>query len=501
MAQFRLTSDSSGLFSFGHRVRDLVSNALRRSAVRQVLAFVLVMSVVLAALVKLHIGYREMVEIAVYAFLFAIFVFRPVMLIILLLSMDLFLVEFLHFSLNIPVINISASKIIGAVLIVATLVDLAVKRRKANWGERRIGYLLILFLFVYILSSITAVDRILALTFLFRFVQCLIFYFVLINLVTDTRKFVILTSFFIGFVTINAFFAIMQAVRHHQLRVIGYLLNPNLLALNSLAALTFCLCLITVVKRRWVKNALIFAIFLFVVTVILTQSRAPIFGMGILFIVLFIFYRKKSFLITLLIVTILALSYLIPMGYTQRVSSYVEKMRAGEIFETSRQNLIKAGWQMFLDHPILGVGPGNFYYLYGAKYGPEVVQDYRKRASHNSYMTYLSENGILGFLLFIMILIAIFYDLIKNRKTIVASRDVVLLRISDALILNIFLICIVGFFHHALFKRMSFYYIGMAYAAIHIARNLVASRSSGADSLAEPQEPQRSLPDRTLKTP
>ena len=128
---------------------------------------------------------------------------------------------------------------------------------------------------------------------------------------------------------------------------------------------------------------------------------------------------------------------------------------------------------MFRDHPILGVGPGNFYIMYGYKYGPTMLKDYAFRASHNSYLGYLSETGVVGFSVFIVLLVIIFYDLIKNRKRIIASGDLMLLRISDSFIMNLILLCIIAFFYDTIFTRLSFYFIGMGYVAIKITHELL----------------------------
>jgi len=57
--------------------------------------------------------------------------------------------------------------------------------------------------------------------------------------------------------------------------------------------------------------------------------------------------------------------------------------------------------RLIADHPLVGVGPGNF---------PRYISDYADlpphgpRASHNMYLLYASENGILGLLLFLVVL-------------------------------------------------------------------------------------------------
>ena len=454
-------------------IMDTIQRVLSKDATRQALAFILVMMVVFFAFFALHLKSDQLIQIAMYALLLSIFIFKPFMIIVLLLAMDLFLVEFMHFSMKIPILNLSANKIIGVFLLMAILIDLAVRRKKVYFGDKKIGVVLLIFLGVYGLSCIIAVNKVEALTALFKLVQFFILYFALINVIGGVNQFIVLTGFYISFVTINSIVALIQAITGGLERVSGYEYNPNSLAMNCLLSLTFCLCLIPVIKNRLVKRLLFVIVFINVLTTILTQSRAPLFAMVVLFLLVYLFYRQRAFIVLLIIVSVLGAAFLVPTKYTERVTNYVQKLQTGEVFETTRWNLIRGAWYMFRDHPILGVGPGNFYIMYGYKYGPTMLKDYAFRASHNSYLGYLSETGVVGFSVFIVLLVIIFYDLIKNRKRIIASGDLMLLRISDAFIMNLILLCVIAFFYDTIFTRLSFYFIGMGYAAIKITHELL----------------------------
>jgi O-antigen ligase len=72
---------------------------------------------------------------------------------------------------------------------------------------------------------------------------------------------------------------------------------------------------------------------------------------------------------------------------------------------TTRVDLLRGGINIFLQYPLFGVGPGNFKYISG-KYLPIRMNLY----SHNTFITVLTEFGIIGFLFFIGICLRI----IKN---------------------------------------------------------------------------------------
>jgi len=55
----------------------------------------------------------------------------------------------------------------------------------------------------------------------------------------------------------------------------------------------------------------------------------------------------------------------------------------------------KAGWRMFLDHPIIGVGALNFG-VWFAEYFPERSHMMWGRVAHSLYFTLIPEMGIIG---------------------------------------------------------------------------------------------------------
>ena len=75
-----------------------------------------------------------------------------------------------------------------------------------------------------------------------------------------------------------------------------------------------------------------------------------------------------------------------------------------------RIKLWKAGWKMFLDHPIIGVGPNNYGVWLPYYYPGRIGYRMWGRAAHSVYVTILSEMGIVGVLLFLAMLIANWRD-------------------------------------------------------------------------------------------
>jgi O-antigen ligase len=109
-----------------------------------------------------------------------------------------------------------------------------------------------------------------------------------------------------------------------------------------------------------------------------------------------------------------------PPTYWDRIHSITEE-GADKGTGEERVYTWKIGWHMFLDNPILGVGQGNFPYVFRkyeikAGHGEEGYhgRSVSGRQAHSIYITMLSELGIIGTCIFIGIIINMF----NNLKTI-----------------------------------------------------------------------------------
>jgi hypothetical protein len=124
---------------------------------------------------------------------------------------------------------------------------------------------------------------------------------------------------------------------------------------------------------------------------------------GLVAVALYLFYqtRHKVFYLVFAGLVALALVNYAPPQYLDEISSIDTNSYQRDTGAT-RIEAWKAGWEMFKDHPILGVGVHNF--------GPWLSDYYDRnlnpakqwgRAAHSLYFTLLPEMGIVGTLFFI----------------------------------------------------------------------------------------------------
>jgi putative inorganic carbon (hco3(-)) transporter len=92
---------------------------------------------------------------------------------------------------------------------------------------------------------------------------------------------------------------------------------------------------------------------------------------------------------------------------------------AGVELDPVRTYLIQAGWQMFRDHPLTGVGFGGFQHALLTTYKSFLPANPPATLSHTSAITILSEQGLIGGLLFLAFLALLLREVVDSlvRRT------------------------------------------------------------------------------------
>lgn len=141
---------------------------------------------------------------------------------------------------------------------------------------------------------------------------------------------------------------------------------------------------------------------------------------------------------------------------TNRTSGYKEPTQSQTgIPDTSvvrRYVLNVAAWHVFLDHPILGVGPGHFAEYYSLPYSNRVglIEQLKKYRGHNLYLETLAETGILGLASFLAIILAIMAGLWRIWKRWQPEGS----EFADTAMA--FFLCLVAYLISAIFAHMSY---------------------------------------------
>lgn len=111
-----------------------------------------------------------------------------------------------------------------------------------------------------------------------------------------------------------------------------------------------------------------------------------------------------------------------------------------------------AAWHVFLDHPILGVGPGHFAEYYSIPYSNRVglIEQLKKYRGHNLYFETLAETGVLGLASFLAIIVAILHGLWRGWRTWQHLDS----EFADTAMA--FFLCLAGYLISAIFAHLSY---------------------------------------------
>ena len=173
--------------------------------------------------------------------------------------------------------------------------------------------------------------------------------------------------------------------------------------------------------RESSKRIVLFVITgIFVIGVVSTSSRGGF--LGLVAVGLYCWYKSprklaSTFSIGLLILAMLLLA---PESYWQRLQTIQWEVLDGSTDGSGGDRLHswKAAWDMFLDHPVLGVGPQNYPWNVEPYEGPEgyMGRFHGGRVAHSLYFTLLPELGMVGIVLFGGMLYYILRDLRFVRR-------------------------------------------------------------------------------------
>jgi O-antigen ligase len=183
--------------------------------------------------------------------------------------------------------------------------------------------------------------------------------------------------------------------------------GPNELAGLLLALLPFLIALIRCTKRFLLKLLLVGCGGLTLFVLMLTGARISMVALFAM--VIFYILRSKRRFLNLIVSVVLGLSlwFSLPPRYQKRYLTVKEYAEGGQLDDSNklRLEIWNAGWRMFLDHPILGVGAGQFSTAYGMIYSGKTHKAWMQ--PHNLFLQVTCELGLLGLSVFVYFIIQV----------------------------------------------------------------------------------------------
>jgi O-antigen ligase len=266
--------------------------------------------------------------------------------------------------------------------------------------------------------------------------------------------------------------------------------NPNDLALNMVTFLPLA-GIVALSRHRPAWRRLVAAgiATLMMATIVLTRSRGGALGLAVALAALLFLGRKvRPGFVIIAILALVAAAPLLPGSFWARMNSIVDADEDARLYTGSRaarSAVMQEGINTFLDHPLTGVGVGQF-----KNYNPPGRQQ-PWLETHNAMIQVAAETGIVGLLLFLFLILraataAVSARRMLGERRIRAPENRGVLSPSDrhALYENTVALSagLAGWFTCALFASVAynwtFYYV---LALIVAARELVKDRRRAMD--------------------
>lgn len=229
-----------------------------------------------------------------------------------------------------------------------------------------------------------------------------------------------------------------------------------------LAFLLPFIVLFIIENKKTAKFFWILIITVFIVATFLSYSRASWLSLVFIFLLyLAIHFKIKMQFIIIVLVSISLAGYFsyntIKTKFQNNksvsnkdVGQHLESMGniKSDASNAERLNRWYCAWQMFLDKPLFGFGPGTYQFNYGPYQIKELVtriSTYKgdKGNAHSDYLGYLCETGLIGLLIYLSLI----YSTMKLGLKNIYNKDNQYKNLSMVLLLSLTTFFIHGFFN------------------------------------------------------
>jgi O-antigen ligase len=225
-----------------------------------------------------------------------------------------------------------------------------------------------------------------------------------------------------GYIGLRAVFDVVRGVRlveGDRLRgaIGGMFGNPNDLAMNMVVFLPFAILWLFREAPAWKRGIAGVSALLMLLTIVFTRSRAGTVGLvAMVGLLLINSIRVKPAIAAATLAGVLAAVPFAPSSYWDRMSSIFEKEKDTTGSRQARIDLMKEGLRIYAEHPVFGVGLGQF-----INFDPE-NREHPWRVTHNALLQVATELGTVGLIPFLYLLWCAAGSARAARAAIVPAR-------------------------------------------------------------------------------
>lgn len=278
-------------------------------------------------------------------------------------------------------------------------------------------------------------------------------------------------------------------------RIAGPINAPNMWAQVIVAIIPLVIYRIIYEPRRIVKIIAVIMLGILLFEVLNTYSRGAYLALAVIFLLIMLSFRV-NLLIPIGGMALIAILFLaLPPVYTQRfitLESLSPTTQNGIYQDTSfrgRASEMLAGLYMFADHPLFGLGAGNYEINY-QNYAQRIGLEFRatERQAHSLYIQILSETGLLGGIAFVGIIVSLFSALAKTSKALKNTQfQNTWLPWISALRMSMIGYLITALFLHDAYIRYFWMMVALCISAIRISSQLIEHTKRFPNSVEAPR--------------
>jgi O-antigen ligase len=204
-----------------------------------------------------------------------------------------------------------------------------------------------------------------------------------------------------------------QALEEWNGRITSLLFHFNSLAGYLNLILPFSLASMVLARERWLRYVAVACHSMVCAALYFTGSRGGLIAYaGMVLVSIYFLTPRRVAISRVLLATVLSAVIVIPLQPEAAAESRLQEV--DESTSVSRLALWGAAGAMFLQHPVLGVGYGNYRSLYN-DYIPGMEPN--QLDAHNLYLQFLAETGIVGFLAFCILIVSLIRAAIKLARS------------------------------------------------------------------------------------
>lgn len=331
-------------------------------------------------------------------------------------------------------VSVGAANVFFALAIILAIVR-TIKKRPICIVTR--GYLRAMAVFLGTLACLVLVspDVIVGIKRVWFFTDRIIMFMIVAAFIKGKKQIIRLVAFMFISVAINDLYAIWQGL-HGNYRASG--VGGHIIEFAGTLVQLIPVMVIALMDQTFKEYRKCLYIVLFISSLALMFNGTRGVWLALLVVLpvasLMFYGNYKKVLFSFLLVALLigAVVFNVP-ALQARVASIPDPSNQ---YNSERVLIWHSAWNMFIDHPLIGVGLDQ----YTSKYQTEYISPFAKERSlshaHNNFLQMLAENGIIGFFAFCFMFGSFLYYGLKDWRTYRQSSLLMLLAITCGILLE-----------------------------------------------------------------